>query len=177
MPRRLVMVATLAALATCPGTVRAQVGRLAPAWDNAVWRNAPAPLALEALRGKVVVLNFWVYSCHNCTNTLPALIELDRRHGARGLVTIGMHTPEFPPYSGEHDVGNLEQALARYRIPYPVAQDNDRRTWNRYGIRYWPTVVLIDKRGRVRHEEIGEFHVGDARFAAVERKLADLLAE
>ncbi|MFL5520520.1 MAG: redoxin family protein [Gemmatimonadales bacterium] len=155
----------------------AQSGRAAPAWSNATWLNAASPLRLDQLKGHVVLVNFWVYSCYNCTNTIPALLELERRHAASGLVTLGMHTPEFPPYSGEHDAANVERALKRYGITYPVAQDNDRRTWDRYGIRYWPTVVLIDKRGRIRHEEIGEFHPDDARFAEVDRRIRALLAE
>jgi thiol-disulfide isomerase/thioredoxin len=160
-----------------PGTLAAQAPRAAPAWDNGSWLNAPAPIRLDDLKGRVVLVNFWVYSCYNCTNTVPALIELDRRYRDAGLVTLGMHTPEFPPYSGEHDAANVARALTRYGITYPVAQDNDRRTWDKYGIRFWPTVVLIDKRGRIRFEEIGEFHPDDAHFADVDRRIRALLAE
>jgi len=174
---RLLLCSALLTAPAAAGPLLAQSGRAAPAWDNASWLNADAPLRLDGLHGRVVLVNFWVYSCYNCTNTVPALVELDRRYRAAGLVTIGMHTPEFPPYSGEHDAGNVARALKRYGITYPVAQDNDHRTWDRYGIRFWPTVVLIDKKGRIRHEEIGEFHPDDARFVDVERRIRALLDE
>ena len=175
MHRLILLAALLGGLA--PVGLLAQGGRTAPTWDNASWLNADEPLRLDRLRGRVVLVNFWVYSCYNCTNTVPALVELDRRYRAAGLVTIGMHTPEFPPYSGEHDAANVARALKRYGISYPVAQDNDHRTWDRYDIRFWPTVVLIDKHGRIRHEEIGEFHPDDARFADVDRRIRALLDE
>ena len=157
--------------------VRAHAQRTAPGWGERPWLNTDHPLVLEALRGHVVLLNFWVYSCYNCTNTLPALIALDRRFHGAGLVTIGMHTPEFPPYSGEHDAANVGRALRQYGVTWPVAQDNDRRTWDRFGIRYWPTVLLIDRRGRIRHEVVGEFHDGDRTYVEVSERIAALLAE
>lgn len=109
-----------------PPARRADSARTAPAWTNSSWLNAARPVTLEALRGRVVLLNFWVYTCYNCTNTLPSLRTFDSQYRDRGLTIIGIHTPEFPPYAGEHDRGNVAKALAKYRITYPIAQDNDR---------------------------------------------------
>ncbi len=158
-------------------TTTAGVPRPAPAWDNTSWLNAEAPVRLDQLRGRVVLLNFWVFTCGNCTRTVPSLVEFDSRYRREGLTLIGIHTPEFPPYAGEHDKSNVAKALARHGITYPNAQDNDRRTWDRYAIRYWPSFVLIDKRGRIRHEGAGEFHVGDPTYRSWEQRIRALLAE
>lgn len=127
--------------------------------------------------GRVVLLNFWVFSCGNCTRTVPSLVDFDTRYRDSGLTIIGVHTPEFPPWAGEHDRGNLARALARQHIRYPNAQDNDRRTWHAYGIRYWPSFVLIDKRGEIRHTGYGEFHVNDAYYREWDQRIRQLLAE
>jgi thiol-disulfide isomerase/thioredoxin len=158
--------------------VRARVDpRPAPAWDNASWLNADSAVRLDQLRGKVVLLNFWVFTCGNCTRTVPSLVELDRRYRPEGLTLIGIHTPEFPPYAGEHDKGNVARALAQYGITYPNAQDNDHKTWDRYDIRYWPSFILIDKRGQIRYEGAGEFHLHDATYQVWEGRIRELLAE
>jgi thiol-disulfide isomerase/thioredoxin len=149
----------------------------APAWDHTSWLNTDIPLRLDQLRGRVVLLNFWVFTCGNCTRTVPSLVKLDGRYRPEGLTLIGIHTPEFPPYAGEHDKNNVARALVRYEITYPNAQDNNRRTWDRYAIRYWPSFVLIDKRGRIRYEGAGEFHVGDRTYRAWEQRIQALLAE
>ncbi|MGI8818637.1 MAG: redoxin family protein, partial [Gemmatimonadales bacterium] len=155
----------------------ARDSRPAPSWDNSSWLNSKGPVRLSELEGRVVLLNFWVFTCGNCTRTLPSLRKFDSLYRARGLTLIGIHTPEFPPYAGEHDRGNLARALTRYDITYPNAQDNDSRTWNRYDIRFWPSFVLIDKRGRIRYEGAGEFHLGDASYRMWEQRIQDLLAE
>jgi thiol-disulfide isomerase/thioredoxin len=151
--------------------------RPAPAWRNKSWLNTDKPLTLESQRGRVVLLNFWVFTCYNCTNTVPSLVDLDHKYRDQGLTIIGVHTPEFPPYSGEHDKANVQRALERYHIEYPVAQDNDTKTWDLYGIRFWPSFVLIDKQGRIRYEGAGEFHVGDEHYQYWEGKINELLAE
>jgi thiol-disulfide isomerase/thioredoxin len=151
--------------------------RPAPAWGNASWLNAEKPVTLESQRGRVVLLNFWVFTCYNCTNTVPSLVDFDSKYRDRGLTLIGIHTPEFPPYAGEHDKGNVERALAKYHIAYPNAQDNDSRTWDLYGIRFWPSFVLIDKKGRIRYEGAGEFHVGDATYQLWQARIRELLDE
>lgn len=154
-------------------------GSPAPELMNESWLNTEneRPLRLADLRGRVVLLNFWVFTCENCSHTLPALIEFDRAYRGGGLTIVGIHTPEFPPYSGEHDKGNVRRAVKAYGIQYPVAQDNDRRTWNAYGIQYWPSYVLIDRRGRIRYEGYGEFHEGDATYKEWSRRIEALLAE
>jgi thiol-disulfide isomerase/thioredoxin len=151
--------------------------RPAPSWQNQSWLNTSAPLKLEALKGKVVLLNFWVFTCYNCTNTVPSLVDFDRRYRDKGLVIIGIHTPEFPPYAGEHDKANVARALKQYRIEYPNAQDNDSRTWKLYGIRYWPSFVLIDKKGDIRYEGAGEFHLNDRKYQSWDRRIQELLSE
>ena len=151
--------------------------RPAPAWQNVSWLNADHPITLESLRGRVVLLNFWVFTCYNCTNTVPALVDFDRKYRDQGLTIIGIHTPEFPPYAGEHDRGNLQRALERYGITYPNAQDNDNRTWDLYGIRYWPSFVLIDKRGRIRYEGYGEFHLNDSNYRLWTGRIEGLIGE
>jgi thiol-disulfide isomerase/thioredoxin len=153
------------------------IGRPAPDWQNRSWLNADHPLTLQELRGRVVLLNFWVFTCYNCTNTVPSLVEFDRTYRDRGLTLIGIHTPEFPPYAGEHDRGNLERALAQYGIRYANAQDNDSRTWDLYHIRFWPSFVLIDKRGNIRYEGAGEFHLNDRTYQLWQRRIEALLAE
>jgi thiol-disulfide isomerase/thioredoxin len=159
-----------------PGVPRG-TPRPAPAWHNTSWLNTDKPLSLESQRGRVVLLNFWVFTCYNCTNTVPSLVDFDRKYRDQGLTIIGVHTPEFPPYSGEHDKANVQRALEKYHIEYPVTQDNDTRTWDLYGIRYWPSFVLIDKRGRIRYEGAGEFHIGDTSYRFWQGKIQELLAE
>lgn len=90
---------------------------------------------------------------------------------------IGIHTPEFPPYGGEHDANHVAAAIRKEGIEYPNAQDNDRATWNLYGIRYWPSFVLIDKRGQIRYEGYAEFHVDDRTHHEWNRRIEALLAE
>lgn len=160
-------------VAAVPSTGR----RPAPEWHNQSWLNTDKPLTLGSLKGRVVLLNFWVFTCINCTNTVPSLVDFDRKYRDQGLTIIGIHTPEFPPYAGEHDKGNVQRALERYHIQYPVAQDNDTRTWDLYGIRFWPSFVLIDRKGQIRYEEAGEFHVGDRTYQDWDARLRNLLAE
>ncbi|MBA3658624.1 MAG: redoxin domain-containing protein [Gemmatimonadales bacterium] len=171
---RVVTVLTIAALTLgAAGTAP----RPAPSWANASWLNTEQPLTVDGLKGRVVLLNFWVFTCYNCTNTVPSLVDLDRKYRDKGLTLIGIHTPEFPPYAGEHDKGNLERALKQYDITYPNAQDNDSRTWRLYGIRAWPSFVLIDKQGKVRYEGAGEFHLNDRNYRIWDQRIRELLAE
>jgi thiol-disulfide isomerase/thioredoxin len=149
----------------------------APEWHNASWLNTDHALTLGELRGRVVLLNFWVFTCYNCTNTVPSLVDFDRKYRDKGLTIIGIHTPEFPPYAGEHDKGNVQRALRKYGIEYPNAQDNDDKTWNLYGIRFWPSFVLIDKKGTIRYEGAGEFHLNDANYVTWDRRIRELLSE
>lgn len=151
--------------------------RPAPSWKNTSWLNADRPQTLESLRGRVVLLNFWTFTCYNCRNAIPSLVTFDRTSRERGLTVIGIHTPEFPPYAGEHDRANVAKALKEHGIEYPNAQDNDSKTWDLYRIRYWPSYVLIDRRGQIRYEGYGEFHVGDAHHQLWDKRIRALLEE
>ncbi len=132
------------------------------------WLNSP-PLSLADLRGKVVLVDFWTYTCINCLRTLPYLRAWDERYRDRGLVIVGVHTPEF---AFEKDTGNVRDAVARNRLRYPVAQDNDYATWNAWGNRYWPAKYLIDAGGQVRYT-----HFGEGDYDVTERAIRGLLAE
>ena len=127
------------------------------------------PLSLESLRGRVVLIDFWTYSCINCIRTLPALKSWDREYRGAGLTIVGLHAPEFP---FERDAGNVERAIDRNGLRYPIAQDNDFATWSAYGNRFWPAKYLIDQRGRVRYT-----HFGEGEYDATERAIRSLLAE
>jgi thiol-disulfide isomerase/thioredoxin len=139
--------------------------------DTQRWFNTPGgrPLTLASLRGRVVLIDFWTYSCINCIRTLPALRAWDSRYRRDGLTIIGMHAPEFP---FERDANNVKEAIARNRLHYPVAQDNDFATWRAYGNQYWPAKYLIDARGRVRY-----VHFGEGSYDKTENAIRTLLAE
>lgn len=132
------------------------------------WLNSE-PLTLSALRGKVVLIDFWTYTCINCIRTLPHITAWDEAYKEQGLVVVGVHTPEF---EFEKDTDNVKQAIAQYDIQYPVAQDNDYRTWRAYDNHYWPAHYLIDAQGQVRYISFGE---GD--YDKIEQAIKDLLLE
>jgi cytochrome c biogenesis protein CcdA/thiol-disulfide isomerase/thioredoxin len=127
------------------------------------------PLTLEQLRGKVVLVDFWTYSCINCLRTLPHLEAWDRRYRKAGLVIVGVHTPEF---AFEHVVSNVREASRKLGVRYPVAIDNDYRTWDAYRNDAWPAEYLIDRRGHVR-----EVKKGEGRYDETERSIRTLLGE
>jgi len=130
------------------------------------WFNS-APLKLADLRGKVVLVNFWTYGCVNCVNTLPHVTELYAKYKDRGFVVVGIHTPEFP---FERSASNVQTALKRHGITYPVAQDNDSQTWNAYRNRYWPAQYIVDQNGRVVFQ-----HAGEGQYEEIDRTVARLL--
>jgi cytochrome c biogenesis protein CcdA/thiol-disulfide isomerase/thioredoxin len=132
------------------------------------WLNSE-PLSIASLRGKVVLVNFWTYSCINCLRTLPYVRAWAQKYADRGLVVVGVHTPEF---AFEKDAGNVKKALQELKISYPVVQDNDFRLWRAFSNQYWPALYFIDSQGRVRHTQFGE-----GGQAAAERAIEDLLAE
>jgi cytochrome c biogenesis protein CcdA/thiol-disulfide isomerase/thioredoxin len=134
--------------------------------DISAWLNTPS-LSLEGLRGKVVLVDFWTYSCINCLRTLPYLRKWDELYRAKGLVILGVHTPEF---AFEHDLGNVRAAVKRLGVRYPVALDNDYGTWKAYGNNYWPAHYLIDQAGHVR-----ELHIGEGDYDETERNIRLLL--
>ncbi len=119
------------------------------------WQNTPGSKALSiaALRGKVVIVDFWTYSCINCLRTLPHLKAWDKTYRRAGLTIVGVHAPEF---AFERVPSNVRSAVKRLGIRYPVALDNDFQTWRAYSNDYWPAKYLIDKTGRVRYTHFGE---------------------
>ena len=120
--------------------------------DISEWLNTDA-LTLRELPGKVVLVDFWTYSCINCLRTLPYLKRWDERYRSQGLVIVGVHSPEF---AFEHDLGNVRTAVKRLGVRYPVALDNDFGTWRAYGNQAWPADYLVDQAGHVRNVHIGE---------------------
>lgn len=120
---------------------------------SATFNTGDAPLTLSSLRGGVVLVDFWTYSCVNCLRTIPRLQALHERYRGEGLTVLGVHTPEF---AFEADAGNVGEAVRDLGITYPVALDPEFATWDAFGTRYWPTTYLIDRRGHVRDLHIGE---------------------
>ncbi len=147
------------------------LGRAPEFTGNQAWFNTPGrrPLTMSGLRGKVVLVDFWTYTCINCIRTLPHLKEWDERYRNRGLEIVGVHTPEFP---FERDEDNVRDAIAQNGLRYAVAQDNVYATWNAYSNQYWPAKYLIDARGRVRYA-----HFGEGAYAETERAIRSLLGE
>ncbi|AGZ35710.1 redoxin domain-containing protein [Pseudomonas sp. VLB120] len=116
------------------------------------WLNSP-PLDASALKGKVVLVDFWTWDCINCQRSLPHVNEWARQYADQGLVVVGVHTPE---YDYEHDVGTLKSKVASLGIEYPVAVDNDYKVWNAWGNQFWPAHYFVDRKGQVRHVHFGE---------------------
>jgi cytochrome c biogenesis protein CcdA/thiol-disulfide isomerase/thioredoxin len=132
------------------------------------WFNS-APLTLDALRGKVVLIDFWTYSCINCLRTLPYLTRWDATYRDDGLVIVGVHTPEF---AFERDPGNVRDAISDLGIEYPVALDPEFGTWDAWGNRYWPAEYFVDRQGHVRFS-----HFGEGAYEEKEAVIRELLAE
>jgi cytochrome c biogenesis protein CcdA/thiol-disulfide isomerase/thioredoxin len=147
------------------------LGRAPDFTGNDRWwgTRANAPLRLADLRGRVVLIDFWTYTCINCIRTLPYLRAWDGRYRDRGLTIVGVHTPEF---AFEREADNVERAIAQNRLRYPVAQDNEYATWSAWGNQYWPAKYLIDARGRVRYA-----HFGEGAYEETEAAIRALLAE
>jgi cytochrome c biogenesis protein CcdA/thiol-disulfide isomerase/thioredoxin len=135
------------------------------------WFNTPGnrPETLASLRGRVVLVDFWTYTCINCIRTLPYLKAWDSDYRHQGLTIVGVETPEF---AFEHDATNVANAIGQFGLRYPVVQDNNMGTWNAYGNQYWPADYLIDANGQVRYTAFGE---GD--YSQTETAIRALLAE
>ncbi len=156
-------------LARQPGTAGSADSRMAPPLTGATqWFNSP-PLTDEMLRGKVVLVDFWTYSCINCLRTLPYLKAWNEKYRDQGLMIIGVHAPEF---TFEKDAHNVEQAIRDLGITYPVAMDNQYAIWNAYKNEYWPAHYLIDAQGRIRHQ-----HFGEGAYQETELMIQTLLKE
>lgn len=156
-------------LAQRPKTAATADNRMAPPLNGVTqWLNSP-PLTGEMLRGKVVLVDFWTYSCINCLRTLPYLKAWDEKYRDQGLVIIGVHAPEF---TFEKDQRNVEQAIRELGIAYPVAMDNQFAIWNAYKNQYWPAHYLIDANGKIRHQ-----HFGEGAYQETEQMIRTLLME
>ena len=124
---------------------------------------------LSDLKGKVVLVDFWTYSCINCIRTLPYLVDWNQKYSDKGLVIVGVHSPEF---EFEKNINNVKQAVARFGIKYPVLLDNDHETWNAFQNSYWPRKYLVDSDGYIRYD-----HIGEGGYAETENAIKSLLAE
>jgi cytochrome c biogenesis protein CcdA/thiol-disulfide isomerase/thioredoxin len=133
------------------------------------WINSKPLTIRRQLRGKVVLIDFWTYSCINCLRTLPHVKAWYRTYRDRGFVVVGVHTPEF---AFEHVAGNVQSAVQRLGVDYPVALDNDYGTWNAYKNQYWPAKYLIDRRGHLRY-----YHFGEGEYDTTEARIRTLLGE
>jgi len=141
----------------------------APELTAETWLNAEQPLRLAGLGGKVVLLEMWTFGCINCQRVIPHLQAWHDAYASQGLVVIGNHFPEF---AHERDLETLRQAVERLGVTYAVAQDNDGATWRAYNNHYWPTLYLIDKRGHLRYQ-----HIGEGAYAETEAAIQSLLDE
>ncbi|HLF28924.1 MAG TPA: redoxin domain-containing protein [Anaerolineae bacterium] len=124
----------------------------APDFAPGVWINSP-PLHIDALRGRVVLIDIWDFTCINCLRTLPYLVEWHRRYAGRGLTIVGVHSPEF---EFAKDRRQVEAAARRFGLNYPIVLDNEYATWTAYANRYWPAHYLIDRNGYIRYTRFGE---------------------
>lgn len=164
---RFALVAALVALVGFAAASPAMAAQTAPEFAGiATWHNSK-PLTMKQLRGKVVLIDFWTYSCINCLRTLPHVTRWYDQYKDKGLVVIGVHSPEFP---FEKQEGNVRDAIARFGIKYPVAQDNDLETWDAWDNQYWPAEYLVDQRGNVVAH-----HYGEGNYAEMENAIRTLV--
>jgi thiol-disulfide isomerase/thioredoxin len=131
--------------------------------------NNNSPLTLSSLKGKVVLVDFWTYSCINCIRTIPHLNDWNQKYADKGLVIVGVHSPEF---EFEKNYDNVKAAVKRLGITYPVILDSNHGTWNAYGNQYWPRDYLIDSQGYIRDN-----HIGEGGYDQTEKAIQSLLAE
>ena len=137
------------------------------------WLNSK-PLTLESLRGNVVLIDFWTFGCWNCYRSFPWLNDMEERLKDRGLVVIGVHTPEFDHEKNPDAVSNK---IEEFGLQHAVMIDNDMTYWRAMKNRYWPAYYLIDKQGRIRGKYVGETHTGDKRATEIEQLITKLLKE
>jgi cytochrome c biogenesis protein CcdA/thiol-disulfide isomerase/thioredoxin len=145
-------------------------GKAAPEFVGITkWLNTEKPLTIKEQRGKVVLVDIWTYTCINCLRTIPRVNALYDKYKDDGLVVVGVHSPEF---EFEKDTKNVQDAINRFQIKYPVAQDNDFATWNAYDNQYWPAKYLIDANGTIRYS-----HFGEGNYEKTEKMIQQLLKE
>jgi thiol-disulfide isomerase/thioredoxin len=155
--------------ADTPWSVEAESEGSMPSLDGATaWLNSP-PLRSDELRGTIVLVDFWTYTCINWLRTLPYVRAWAEKYRDHGLLVIGAHTPEFP---FEHDLDNVRRAVQAMRVEYPVAVDNDYAVWSAFSNHYWPALYFIDAEGRIRRHQFGE-----SDYEEAERVIQQLLTE
>src|SRR3990172_3182304 len=140
----------------------------APELTGGYWVNSE-PLSMQALRGKVVLIDFWDYPCVNCIRTLPYVAEWHRRYSFHGLLVIGVHAPEF---SFAKELDGVKRAIETFGIEYPVVMDNGFAIWQAYANRYWPAKYLVDAEGYIRY-----LHFGEGGYQETERAIQTLIRE
>ena len=145
---------------------------VAPEIRSDVWINAE-PAAAER-NGRVTIVEFWTFGCINCRRTVPAMKRLHTDLEPKGVLVVGVHTPEFPH---EAVPGAVRAAVKKHGIEFPVALDNEYAIWKAFKNRYWPTLYLLDRTGRIRATHVGELHVGTAEWEAFLGQVETLLAE
>lgn len=157
-------------LAAAKTTVKLDAGQgILPGFDGATeWINS-VPLSPAALKGKVVLVEFWTFACYNCLNALPHVKALEAKYRSKGLVVIGVHTPELPH---ERVVENVRNQVKKLGISYPVVVDNDYKIWNAFHNHYWPAAYYADRTGKIRF-----YHFGEGRYEEQDEAVAKLLAE
>jgi thiol-disulfide isomerase/thioredoxin len=131
--------------------------------------NTNSAIKLADLKGKVVLVHFWTYPCINCIHTIPHLNDWYQKYSNKGLVIVGVQTPEF---SDEKNIDNVKAAVNNFQIKYPVILDNNYATWNAYGNNYWPRDYLVDNQGYIRYS-----HIGEGDYSQTEQMIQSLLAE
>lgn len=137
--------------------------------DTTGYLNTPAPIKLAELKGKIVLVHFWTYTCINCLHTIPHLNDWYTKYSNKGLIIVGVQTPEF---NDEKNIDNVKAAVQKFQIKYPVILDNNYVNWNAYGNNYWPRDYLIDNQGLIRYN-----HIGEGDYAQTEQMIQSLLAE
>jgi thiol-disulfide isomerase/thioredoxin len=155
--------------ASAPTTLAAQPpgGKTLPEFQGIQeWLNSP-PLSVADLKGSVVLVQIWTFACINCQRTLPYMTRWQQQYAAQGLKVVGVHTPEF---GFERDVNNVKQALKKHNIQYPVAIDNEFKTWKAYNNEYWPHLFLADRQGILRYD-----HIGEGAYDTTEQTIRQLL--
>ncbi len=165
---KLKVLLTAGLLALAPIDSLAAKGGLPPFAGATGWLNSP-PLAAAELRGKVVLVDFWTYTCINWLRTAPYVRAWAEKYKEQGLVIVGVHTPEF---EFEKNLENVQREVRDMRITYPVAIDNDYAVWRAFSNNAWPAIYLIDAHGRVRYR-----HLGEEEYPQTERMIQQLLAE
>lgn len=144
------------------------IGKRAPELAPGDWINSK-PLSLSALRGNVVLLEFWTFGCYNCRNTIPSMNTWHKKFANEKFTIIGVHTPEF---ESEKKFENVKRRTTALGIEYPVVTDNRYETWNAYDQRYWPVMYVIDKKGVIRY-----VHIGEGAYEQTEKAIERLLTE